>query len=76
MMQTVKLIPKQSRGTREHIQADSPEHWTVVRTADLVAFSERAGPWLFCTPDTPDNKRYSRWVHATDDNFFTVEVIR
>ena len=75
-MQTVKLIPKSTKGTRDFIQAGSPEHWTVVRTADMVAFSDRNGPWLFCTPNTPDSKTHARWVHATDDNFFNVEVIR
>lgn len=73
MIHSVKLTGKTLRGKNKLHEAGSPEHWTVLKQQAMVVFSNKEGPWIFVGTG---NAFYDRWVHLTDDDNFTVEVVR
>ena len=76
MIHTIKLISKKtSVAERTLSQAGRPETWIVKDQKEELSWSQRAGPWLYITPN--NNAAYqSRWVSLTDDADFFVETIR
>ncbi len=71
----LKLTPKTLKGKRAANQAGT-DVWIVVEKRDSVGFSEKSGPWYYVRPDIngqpTDN---ARWVNATDDADFSMEIM-
>ena len=74
-MKYLKLLGKTGKGKNKINEAGKPEHWIVMEQRDSVGFSDREGPWLHIYPDNNSGTANSRWVHASDDRDFTVELI-
>lgn len=78
----VRLLPKSHKGKNRLIEAGKamPEWnwtWDVVKEADHIAAKD-GGPVLFVAPagqDDDNQQRFSRWVHATADQDFTVHAL-
>jgi hypothetical protein len=62
-------MPKDYERLRE--AARHYAQWVVTEKRDMVAFSERDGPWLHVVPDN-NNTDKSRWVHQHSDKDFNV----
>jgi len=75
----IRLLPKTRFGrNRLSVLQNSFKNWnslwTVREIKDSVAFSKgKRGPWLLVAPNIA-NGNHDRWVHATDDENFAVEI--
>ena len=74
-MKYLRLKGKTNKGKNKINEAGKPGRWVLIEQRDSVGFSDREGPWLHVYPDNNENVSKSRWVHATDDRDFTVELI-
>lgn len=63
------LTGKTQKG-RNRVRENGRE-WTVKKTANRVLFDTRTGPWLLLSAVHSND---GRWVHATDDKDFLVEL--
>ena len=79
----IRLEPKTRTGHNKiaYIQFADPNwdgSWAVTRTRDSVRFTlGKSGPWYLIEPlcDKEIRDYNIRWVHATDDDDFTVHHI-
>lgn len=77
----IRLEPKTRAGRNKiaNVQFADPDWngtWAITHTQDSVKFAPgKRGPWHLIEPLCDDEVRgYSaRWVHATDDDNFTVQ---
>ena len=75
------LIPKTRHGKNRLATIHSAEgewdgRWVVVDTQDSVRFAPgKRGPWHRVEPRVHFQRRdsHARWVHATDDDNFTMQ---
>jgi len=69
LQRTLTLTGKTKRKGKPRI-AQHGSQWRVLKVMESVHFSNKRGPWLLIEPP---NKNDLRWIHATDDEHFSIE---
>ena len=79
-MSTLTLVAKTRQGenrinTVRRNTSKWDGRWNILDTQDQVAFAKgRRGPWYRIQPTADERGVYTRWVHASGDDNFTVNL--